>query len=135
MSLIGWILLGVGAFLALNIVVMLAYTYSVAKKVYAEQMVRTDPEKWGRINNFPGFPDRQRGRGKGRLVGVEFQVPPILRLFARHVGDERRVAGGEIAAHFGFPARTVTLRACASSPSFPAKSAILSETFSSASAV
>ncbi len=47
------ILLIVAAVLVSGFVFMLGYTYSVAKKVYAEQLVRTSPEKWGRTCSFP----------------------------------------------------------------------------------
>ena len=47
------ILLIVAAVLASGFVFMLCYTYSIAKKVYAEQLVRTSAEKWGRTCSFP----------------------------------------------------------------------------------
>jgi pimeloyl-ACP methyl ester carboxylesterase len=47
------ILLIVAAVLASGFIFMLCYTYSIAKKVYAEQLVRTSPEKWGRTCSFP----------------------------------------------------------------------------------
>ena len=34
-------------------VAMLAYTWPIAKRVYADQLVRTSPEKWGRTCSFP----------------------------------------------------------------------------------
>ena len=47
------ILLIIAAVLVSGFVFMLCYTYSIAKKVYAEQLVRTSPEKWGRTCSFP----------------------------------------------------------------------------------
>ena len=47
------ILLIIAAVLAGGFVFMLCYTYPIAKKVYSEQLVRTSPEKWGRICSFP----------------------------------------------------------------------------------
>ena len=47
------ILLIIAAVLASGFIFMLCYTYSIAKKVYAEQLVRTSPEKWGRTCSFP----------------------------------------------------------------------------------
>ena len=32
---------------------MLAYTYPISKRVYREQLVRTEPEKWGRVCSCP----------------------------------------------------------------------------------
>ena len=49
----GAILLIIAAVLAGGFVFMLCYTYPIAKKVYSEQLVRTSPEKWGRICSFP----------------------------------------------------------------------------------
>ena len=49
----GVILLIVAAVLASGFIFMLCYTYSIAKKVYAEQLVRTSAEKWGRTCSFP----------------------------------------------------------------------------------
>ena len=36
-----------------GLVFMIVYTYPIAKRVYAEQLVRTSPEKWGRTCSFP----------------------------------------------------------------------------------
>ena len=49
----GVILLIIAAVLASGFIFMLCYTYSIAKKVYAEQLVRTSAEKWGRTCSFP----------------------------------------------------------------------------------
>ena len=45
-SILGVILLG-------GLIFMLRYTNSIAKRVYADQLVRTSPEKWGRTCSFP----------------------------------------------------------------------------------
>ena len=45
-SILGVILLG-------GLLFMLRYTNSIAKRVYADQLVRTSPEKWGRTCSFP----------------------------------------------------------------------------------
>ena len=36
-----------------GLIFMLRYTNSIAKRVYADQLVRTSPEKWGRSCSFP----------------------------------------------------------------------------------
>ena len=36
-----------------GLIFMLIYTYPIAKKVYQDQLVRTSPEKWGRVCSFP----------------------------------------------------------------------------------
>lgn len=47
------VLIVVGVLLVGGLVAMIAYTYPIAKRVYAEQLVRTSPEKWGRSCSFP----------------------------------------------------------------------------------
>lgn len=36
-----------------GVVAMFIYTYPISKKVYKEQLVRTNPEKWGRVCSAP----------------------------------------------------------------------------------
>jgi pimeloyl-ACP methyl ester carboxylesterase len=48
-----WILWVLAGLLLGGIGFMLAYTYPIAKRVYEDQLVRTDPEKWGRTCSFP----------------------------------------------------------------------------------
>ena len=49
-----WILIGIAAFLLVGgIVAMLVITVPLAKKVYHDQLVRTGPEKWGRVCSAP----------------------------------------------------------------------------------
>lgn len=49
-----WIVLGVLAVLALGgFVAMLIYTWPLSKKVYNDNLVRTSPEKWGRVCSAP----------------------------------------------------------------------------------
>lgn len=47
------ILIIVGVLLVGGLVAMFAYTYPIAKRVYKDQLVRTSPEKWGRVCAFP----------------------------------------------------------------------------------
>lgn len=53
MSLTCWILLGVGILLIGGAVFSWFYTMHIAKGVYNELLVRTTPEKWGRVNSCP----------------------------------------------------------------------------------
>ncbi len=48
-----WILAIVAVLLLGGLIVMLCYTYPIAKRVYEEQLVRTSAEKWGRTCSFP----------------------------------------------------------------------------------
>jgi pimeloyl-ACP methyl ester carboxylesterase len=49
-----WIVLGVLAFLILGgLIPMLIYTWPLSKKVYHDNLVRTSPEKWGRVCSAP----------------------------------------------------------------------------------
>lgn len=47
------ILIILAALLLSGLVFMILYTYPIAKKVYQEQLVRTSPDKWGRVCSFP----------------------------------------------------------------------------------
>ncbi len=48
------IVLGIVGFLAVSgLVAMLMYTYPISKRVYHGQLVRTSPEKWGRVCSAP----------------------------------------------------------------------------------
>lgn len=47
------ILLVVGVLLIGGLVAMFLYTYPISKRVYREQLVRTSPEKWGRVCSAP----------------------------------------------------------------------------------
>lgn len=49
-----------GALLLGGFVAMFAYTYPIAKRVYREQLVRTDPEKWGRCCSAPENEEQQQ---------------------------------------------------------------------------
>lgn len=49
------LLLIVGGFIA-----MLLYTYPISKRVYEEQLVRTTPEKWGRVCSAPENEEQSR---------------------------------------------------------------------------
>lgn len=53
MGIVGIILLIVGVFLLGGLAAMLIYTYPISKRVYFSQLVRTEPEKWGRVCSFP----------------------------------------------------------------------------------
>lgn len=53
MGIIGYILIAVAVLLIGGIVAMFAYTFPIAKNVYSDQLVRTTPEKWGRVCSFP----------------------------------------------------------------------------------
>lgn len=49
-----WIVVGCIGFLAVSgLAAMLIYTYPISKRVYREQLVRTTPEKWGRVCSAP----------------------------------------------------------------------------------
>ncbi len=48
-----WLTLGIIAFLAVSAVVMCAITDKIADKVYADILVRTEHDKWGRHNSAP----------------------------------------------------------------------------------
>jgi len=47
------ILIIVAVLLVGGLASMLAYTYPIAKRVYRDQLVRTEPEKWGRVCSCP----------------------------------------------------------------------------------
>lgn len=48
------IVIGIILFLLVSgLVAMLIYTYPISKRVYNEQLVRTSPEKWGRVCSAP----------------------------------------------------------------------------------
>lgn len=53
MSLVCWILLGVGIVLIGGAVFSWFYTMHIAKGVYNDLLVRSTPEKWGRVNSCP----------------------------------------------------------------------------------
>ena len=47
------ILIVLGVLLLGGLIAMFIYTYPISKKVYAHQLVRTEPEKWGRVCSAP----------------------------------------------------------------------------------
>ena len=49
MGFVGIVLLIAGVLVLGGFAAMLAYTFPIAKKVYNNQLVRTEPEKWGRV--------------------------------------------------------------------------------------
>ena len=53
MGTIGYILIAAAVLLLGGLVAMLAYTFPIAKRVYEDQLVRTSPDKWGRVCSFP----------------------------------------------------------------------------------
>lgn len=53
MGTVGIILTVVAALALGGLVAMFAYTYPISKRVYANQLVRTSPEKWGRECSAP----------------------------------------------------------------------------------
>jgi pimeloyl-ACP methyl ester carboxylesterase len=50
-----WGIFGIvmGVLLAGGVIAMVAYTWPIAKRVYEHQLVRTSPEKWGRVCSAP----------------------------------------------------------------------------------
>lgn len=48
-----WLLIGTGVLLLGGLIFMLIRTVPIAKKVYELQLVRTSPEKWGRVCSAP----------------------------------------------------------------------------------
>lgn len=56
-----WIILAVAAVMLLGgVAVMLSKTVPIAKRVYREQLVRTEPEKWGRVCSCPENEEQQQ---------------------------------------------------------------------------
>ena len=53
MGFVGIVLLIAGVLVLGGFAAMLAYTFPIAKKVYNNQLVRTEPEKWGRVCSAP----------------------------------------------------------------------------------
>lgn len=53
MGFVGIVLLIAGVLILGGFAAMLAYTFPIAKKVYNNQLVRTEPEKWGRVCSAP----------------------------------------------------------------------------------
>ncbi len=53
MSFLGVFFVVLAALLVLGLIPMLIYTFPIAKKVYNTQLVRTEPEKWGRECSAP----------------------------------------------------------------------------------
>ena len=54
------IVLCIVAFLLLGgLAAMLIYTYPISKRVYRQQLVRTEPEKWGRVCSAPDNQEQQ----------------------------------------------------------------------------
>ena len=51
------VLIVLGVLLLGGIVSMLIYTLPLSKKIYEEQLVRTSPEKWGRVCSAPWHPE------------------------------------------------------------------------------
>ncbi len=49
-----YVWIGLAVLLAGGVIVMLAYTVPIARRVYRTQLVRTEPEKWGRACSAPG---------------------------------------------------------------------------------
>lgn len=55
-----WIILAAVVLMLLSgLAVMLSKTVPIAKKVYQEQLVRTEPEKWGRVCSCPENEEQQ----------------------------------------------------------------------------
>ena len=55
------ITVGIVLFLAvLGLATMLIYTYPISKRVYFDQLVRTEPEEWGRVCSFPDNEEQVR---------------------------------------------------------------------------
>lgn len=48
-----YVLIGLAAVLAGGLIFMFIYTVPIAKRVYQTQLVRTDPDKWGRVCSAP----------------------------------------------------------------------------------
>ena len=46
-------LITIGVLLLGGLIFMFIYTYPISKKVYTTQLVRTEPEKWGRVCSAP----------------------------------------------------------------------------------
>lgn len=53
MGFVGIILIIAGVLILGGFAAMFAYTFPIAKKVYNNQLVRTEPEKWGRVCSAP----------------------------------------------------------------------------------
>ena len=56
---IGIILIVAAVLVASGVVAMLMFTMPIAKKVYHNQLVRTEPEKWGRVCSCPENEEQQ----------------------------------------------------------------------------
>ena len=56
---VGIILMVAAVLIAGGFVAMLIFTTPIAKKVYNNQLVRTEPEKWGRVCSCPENEEQQ----------------------------------------------------------------------------
>lgn len=98
---LGGILLIITAVFLCGAIPMLIYTYSIAKRVYMDQLVRTSPEKWGRSCSFPDDEEQVEMWNKGiewmeenRRCITELEIENDgLRLFGQYFdfGKERCV--------------------------------------------
>lgn len=59
MDVIGIVLIVIAVLLLGGVVAMFAYTYPISKRVYRQQLVRTEPEKWGRVCSAPDNAEQQ----------------------------------------------------------------------------
>ena len=67
-----WIIPAILAFLALSgLAAMLIKTVPIAKRVYNQQLVRTEPEKWGRVCSCPENEEQQAMWDEGCAWGEE----------------------------------------------------------------
>lgn len=57
---VGIVLIVIALLLLGGLAAMLAYTYPISKRVYAQQLVRTEPEKWGRVCSAPDNEEQLR---------------------------------------------------------------------------
>lgn len=82
MGILGIVLIVVGVLLLGGLVAMLLYTYPIAKRVYEDQLVRTTPEKWGRVCSFPNDEEQVKmwndgiawmERNKARITQVQIE--------------------------------------------------------------
>lgn len=87
-----YVVIAIAVALLGGLVFMLLYTYPIAKRVYAEQLVRTTPDKWGRTCSFPDDAEQMQmwndgiawmERNRDRMTELQIENDG-LRLFGEY---------------------------------------------------